>query len=174
MAWCEKHRQGSRHCVYCEADEADAKIAALESALSALRKENERLREDFRALVERVCGVLDVSGTHNGLRLWQAIETVMEPHKHLIWEKPVPTPKPLSDEAKAARCPPPPEELVGALQDRIHPTSGRLLDTKPIKPPDHGCCGCSCHVCAKGHAEGTHTKECREHVLPTPKPPEGE
>ena len=57
----------------------------MQSELAALRKENERLREDFRALVERVCGVLDVSGTHNGLRLWQAIETVMEPHKHLIW-----------------------------------------------------------------------------------------
>ena len=25
-----------------------------------------------------------------------------------------------------------PEELVGALQDRIHPTSGRLLAAKPI------------------------------------------
>lgn len=39
---------------------------------------------------------------------------------------------PLSDEAKAARAPRPPEELVGALHDRTHPTSGRLLDAKPI------------------------------------------
>lgn len=39
----------------------------------------------------------------------------------------------LSEEAWAARAPRPPEELVGALQDRIHPTSGRLLDAKPIR-----------------------------------------
>ena len=38
----------------------------------------------------------------------------------------------LSEEARAARAPRPPEELVGALQDRIHPTSGRLLAAKPI------------------------------------------
>jgi DNA-binding transcriptional regulator YiaG len=42
-------------------------------------------------------------------------------------------PSRLSPEAKAARAPRPPEELVGALQDRIHPTSGRLLAAKPIK-----------------------------------------
>jgi hypothetical protein len=38
----------------------------------------------------------------------------------------------LSKEAGAARVPRPPEELVGALHDRIHPTSGRLLATRPI------------------------------------------
>ncbi len=38
----------------------------------------------------------------------------------------------LSAEARAARAPRPPEELVDALQDRIHPTSGRLIDAKPI------------------------------------------
>ena len=38
----------------------------------------------------------------------------------------------LSDAARAARAPRPPEELVGALQDRIHPTSGHLLCAKPI------------------------------------------
>lgn len=43
----------------------------------------------------------------------------------------LPPPK-LSEEARAARAPRPPEELVGALQDRIHPTSGRLLAAKPI------------------------------------------
>ncbi len=30
------------------------------------------------------------------------------------------------------RLPRPPEELVGALNDRIHPTSGRLLNATPI------------------------------------------
>ena len=40
-----------------------------------------------------------------------------------------------SDEARAARTPRPPEELVGALQDRIHPTSGRLLSAKPLRIP---------------------------------------
>ena len=35
--------------------------------------------------------------------------------------------------APDARTPRPPEELVDALQDRIHPASGRLLAAKPIK-----------------------------------------
>lgn len=38
----------------------------------------------------------------------------------------------LSKEARAARAPRPPEELVDALQDRIHPTSGRLIAAMPI------------------------------------------
>lgn len=42
------------------------------------------------------------------------------------------SPPMLSEEARAARAPRPPEELVGALQDRVHPTSGRLLAAKPI------------------------------------------
>jgi hypothetical protein len=33
------------------------------------------------------------------------------------------------------RLPRPPEELVGALNDRIHPTSGRLIHSSPIAPP---------------------------------------
>jgi DNA-binding transcriptional regulator YiaG len=41
------------------------------------------------------------------------------------------SPKP-SAEVRAARAPRPPEELVGALQDRIHPTSGRLRAAKPV------------------------------------------
>jgi DNA-binding transcriptional regulator YiaG len=45
------------------------------------------------------------------------------------------SPPKLSQEARAARAPRPPEELVGALQDRIHPTSGRLLAAKPIATP---------------------------------------
>ncbi|PKN56512.1 MAG: transcriptional regulator [Deltaproteobacteria bacterium HGW-Deltaproteobacteria-14] len=40
-----------------------------------------------------------------------------------------------SAEAIAARTPRPPEELVGALQDRVHPASGRLLAAKPIRKP---------------------------------------
>ncbi len=35
-------------------------------------------------------------------------------------------------ELRAARAPRPPEELVGALQDRVHPKSGRLLAAKVI------------------------------------------
>ena len=45
-----------------------------------------------------------------------------------------PPPK-LSEEARRARAPRPPEELVGALQDRIHPTSGRLLAAKAVRIP---------------------------------------
>jgi len=45
------------------------------------------------------------------------------------------SPPKLSDEARAARAPRPPEELVAALQDRIHPTSGRLLAAKAVRNP---------------------------------------
>lgn len=41
----------------------------------------------------------------------------------------------LFGDARAARAPRPPEELVGALQDRIHPTSGRLRAAKAIAVP---------------------------------------
>lgn len=39
----------------------------------------------------------------------------------------------LSPEGKAARAPLPPEVLIDALQDRVHPSSGRLLASKPVK-----------------------------------------
>jgi DNA-binding transcriptional regulator YiaG len=45
------------------------------------------------------------------------------------------SPPKLSDEARAARVPRPPEDLADALQDRVHPTSGRLLAAKPIATP---------------------------------------
>jgi len=41
-------------------------------------------------------------------------------------------PTKVSDESRAIRAPLPPEKLVGALQDRVHPASGRLLAAKPI------------------------------------------
>lgn len=44
-------------------------------------------------------------------------------------------PAKLSDDARAARAPRPPEELVDALQDRLHPTSGRLLAAKAVRIP---------------------------------------
>jgi DNA-binding transcriptional regulator YiaG len=40
---------------------------------------------------------------------------------------------PLSPEALEARKPQPPEELVGALQDRVHVEKGRLLLATPIR-----------------------------------------
>lgn len=43
-------------------------------------------------------------------------------------------PPPISAEAKAERVPPPPETLVGALQDRVHPASGPLVSSRPVKP----------------------------------------
>lgn len=45
------------------------------------------------------------------------------------------SPPKLSKEAQAARSPRPPDELVGALQNRTHPTSGRLLAAVPITIP---------------------------------------
>lgn len=39
----------------------------------------------------------------------------------------------LLEAAQAARTPPPPEELVGALQDSIHLNSGRALSAKSVK-----------------------------------------
>ncbi len=41
----------------------------------------------------------------------------------------------LSAEAIAARAPRPPEELVGALQDRVHSSGGRLLAAKAVQVP---------------------------------------
>ncbi len=41
--------------------------------------------------------------------------------------------KPLSREAREARKPLPPEQLVDALQDRVHIEPGRLLSAKPIR-----------------------------------------
>ena len=41
---------------------------------------------------------------------------------------------PLSAEAEEARRPPPPEELVGALQDRVHYDVGRLRAARSIRP----------------------------------------
>jgi transcriptional regulator with XRE-family HTH domain len=46
--------------------------------------------------------------------------------------RPAARPPKLSREARAARAPRPPAELVGALQDRVGPTSGRLLSSTPI------------------------------------------
>ena len=40
---------------------------------------------------------------------------------------------PLSPEALEARKPRPPEELVGALQDRVHVEKGKLLSATPIR-----------------------------------------
>lgn len=40
---------------------------------------------------------------------------------------------PLSPEAQAARRPPPPDQLVGALQDPVHIERGRLIAATPIK-----------------------------------------
>ncbi len=42
-------------------------------------------------------------------------------------------PRPLSKAAEAARRPPPPERLVGALQDRIHATSGKWRAVKAVR-----------------------------------------
>lgn len=41
----------------------------------------------------------------------------------------------LSAEAIATRAPRPPEEFVGALQNRVHPASGRLLSAKAVRIP---------------------------------------
>jgi hypothetical protein len=41
----------------------------------------------------------------------------------------------LRTEAKAARRPRPPEELVDALHDRITPTSGKLIASKSVRNP---------------------------------------
>jgi DNA-binding transcriptional regulator YiaG len=41
----------------------------------------------------------------------------------------------LSAEAMPDRAPRPPEDLVGALQDRVHPASGRLLGAKAVRVP---------------------------------------
>jgi DNA-binding transcriptional regulator YiaG len=42
------------------------------------------------------------------------------------------TPSGLGEAERAARTPPRPEDLVGALQDRIHPSSGRLRAARSV------------------------------------------
>jgi DNA-binding transcriptional regulator YiaG len=42
------------------------------------------------------------------------------------------TPSGLTETERAARTPPRPEDLVGALQDRIHPSSGRLRAARSV------------------------------------------
>lgn len=44
-----------------------------------------------------------------------------------------PTPEPALTPRQDDRAPLPPEVLADALQDRIHPTSGRLLGAKPVR-----------------------------------------
>ncbi len=61
-------------------------------------------------------------------RRYDAVVTLLGPAETLRVRQPKP-----SAAAIAARAPRPPEELVGALQDRIHPSSGRLLGTKPLR-----------------------------------------
>ena len=46
-----------------------------------------------------------------------------------------PRPAKQSAEASAIRVPRAPEELIGALQDRVHPASGRLLTAKAVRAP---------------------------------------
>ena len=45
----------------------------------------------------------------------------------------VPRPAPLSEAARQARTPRPPEELVAARQDRVHIEKGRLISAVPLK-----------------------------------------
>jgi DNA-binding transcriptional regulator YiaG len=45
------------------------------------------------------------------------------------------SPPRLSEEARASRAPRPPEELVDAVHDRIHPASGRLRAAKAVSLP---------------------------------------
>lgn len=42
---------------------------------------------------------------------------------------------PIAEATRIARTPRPPEELVGALQDRVHIEKGRLLGAQPIRLP---------------------------------------
>jgi hypothetical protein len=51
-----------------------------------------------------------------------------EGHRH-------PRPSPLSEAAKRARAPRPPEELVGARHDRAHIETGKLIASVPLRTP---------------------------------------
>jgi hypothetical protein len=52
---------------------------------------------------------------------------------HQLQRVKVPRPAPLSDAAKKARAPTPPEELVAARQDRVHVEKGKLIAAVPLK-----------------------------------------
>ena len=45
----------------------------------------------------------------------------------------LPRPAPLSDSARAARAPLPPDDLIAARQDRVHIEKGKLLAAVPLK-----------------------------------------
>lgn len=44
------------------------------------------------------------------------------------------TPTPQRESRVDQKRPPPPEDLVDALQDRVHPASGPLIQSKPVTP----------------------------------------
>ena len=44
------------------------------------------------------------------------------------------TPTPQGESRVDQKRPPPPEDLVDALQDRVHPASGPLIQSKPVTP----------------------------------------
>lgn len=87
--------------------------AALGLAASERMLLSERLREELSDLASRIIGL--------NQRAWE------EEGRSAM-------PRP-SAETRAARAPRPPGELVGALQDRLNPASGRLLAAKPVRPP---------------------------------------
>lgn len=94
----------------------------------------QNVQEHLDAGVQAILVATGVSRNYHELDLALLTDLVKQVHRCLLGpgeERRVSSTK-LSKEARAARAPRPPEELVGALQDRIHPTSGRLLAAKPI------------------------------------------
>lgn len=88
--------------------------AALGLAASERMLLSERLQEELSDLASRIIGL--------NQRAWEEEGRSAMP------------PRP-SAEVRAARAPRPPGEMVGALQDRLNPASGRLLAAKPVRPP---------------------------------------
>ena len=71
---------------------------------------------------------------HPGVGCERATQAAPDPES-VMASKParrVPRPAPLSDAAKKARAPTPPEELVAARQDRVHVEKGKLIAAVPL------------------------------------------
>jgi hypothetical protein len=61
-------------------------------------------------------------------------------------------------------------QLMGFPVREVDTIDGRRVqDDPPIVLGEyvvvHGCCGCSCHVCAAGHSAGLHTQACHDRLM---------
>lgn len=110
---------------WCRAAVADRIDAALARAREEARREalEEGWREGRRAAQQALVAV-DYKG-QSGAEVWcRCHESIRALLTHT----------PQGESRVDQKRPPHPEELVNALQDRVHPASGPLIQSKPVTP----------------------------------------